>query len=252
LKLICALGISKDMNPGGVFLTALWRDLAMLNYAVDPALLQKFVPEGTELDRWNGNAFVSLVGFCFLNTKVFGISFPFHSNFEEVNLRLYVRRREGDIIKRGVVFVREIVPRWTIATVARALYNENYLALPMSHQIHSSYDGELAVVYSWKSRTRWNRISLTAKGDPVLPEIGSEEQFITEHYWGYAAQRDGGCMEYRVGHPPWRVWAAPDARFEGDMTDLYGKDLAAVLEKQPTSAFLAEGSDVTVYQGRRL
>jgi uncharacterized protein YqjF (DUF2071 family) len=251
LKRICTLRISKHMNPGGVFITAQWRDLAMLNYAVDPALLQKFVPAGTELDRWDGNALVSLVGFRFLNTKVFGISFPFHSNFEEVNLRLYVQRREGNLVKRGVVFIREIVPRWTISTVARSLYNENYVSLPMSHRIHSS-DGGISVSYSWKSRTRWNKISLTAKGDPVLPEIGSEEQFITEHYWGYATQRDGGCVEYRVDHPSWRVWAAPDARFEGDMKDLYGKDLAAVLEKPPMSAFLAEGSDVTVYRGRRL
>jgi uncharacterized protein YqjF (DUF2071 family) len=239
------------MNPGRVFLTAQWRELAMLNYDVDPALLQKFVPAGTELDGWNGHTFVSLVGFRFLNAKVLGISFPFHSSFEEVNLRLYVQRRDAGIIKRGVVFIREIVPRWAIATVARTLYSENYVSLPMSHQI-SRYDAGLAVGYGWKAGSRWSRVSLIARGDPVHPEIGSEEQFITEHYWGYAAQRDGGCMEYQVAHPPWRVWTALAARFEGDMKELYGKDLAAVLEKQPTSAFLAEGSEITVYRGRRL
>ena len=95
-------------------------------------------------------------------------------------------------------------------------------------------------------------MSLTVRGDAVLPEVGSEEQFITEHYWGYAAQRDGGCIEYQVAHPSWRVWSSQDARFEGDIKELYGKDLAAVLEKKPISAFLAEGSEVTVYQGRRL
>src|SRR5690349_11602298 len=98
-----------QVNPGKTFLTAQWRDLAMLNYNVDPALLQPFVPAGTELDLWNGRAFLSLVGFRFLDTKVRGISFPFHSNFEEVNLRLYVQRRDGLMIKRGVVFIREIV-----------------------------------------------------------------------------------------------------------------------------------------------
>ena len=224
----------------------------MLNYDVDPALLQRFVPAGTELDLWNGHAFLSLVGFRFLGTRVLGISVPFHSNFEEVNLRLYVQRRDGVLIKRGVVFIREIVPRWAIATLARTLYNEPYVSLPMSHHI-SNDDARLAVTYAWKSGKRWNKISLIVNDDdPALPDPGSEEQFITEHYWGYARQRDGGCVEYEVAHPPWRVWSTRDARFEGDMKQLYGKDLADVLRQQPASAFLAEGSEVTVHKGRRL
>ncbi len=224
----------------------------MLNYEVDPGLLREFVPAGTELDQWNGHVFVSFVGFRFLSTRIFGISFPFHSNFEEVNLRFYVRRTDGEVIKRGVVFIREIVPRRAIAVLARTIYNENYVCLPMSHQIGSIDNARLAVAYAWKSGNRWNRIGLTVTGDPVPPEAGSEEQFISEHYWGYARQPDGGCMEYRVAHPPWRVWSARDAVFEGDAAELYGKELARILEREPTSAFLAEGSEVTVYQGRRL
>jgi hypothetical protein len=240
-----------DAAAAKTFLTAQWRELAMLNYDVDPSLLQRFVPSGTELDLWRGRAFISLVGFRFLNTKVLGISVPFHSNFEEVNLRLYVRRLDGPLIKRGVVFIREIVPRWAIATLARALYNENYISLPMSHQISHSDDG-LSVGFQWKNGYHWNRISLTAKGAPTVPVPDSAEQFITEHYWGYSRQPDGGCTEYQVAHPPWRVWRTPDARFEGDMDELYGKDLGAVIKATPSSAFLAEGSEVTVYRGRRL
>jgi uncharacterized protein len=239
------------MSSGKVFLTAQWRELAMLNYDVDPALLQRFVPCGTELDLWNDRAFLSLVAFRFVNTKVLGISFPFHSNFEEVNLRLYVRRTDGTLTKRGVVFIREIVPRWAIATLARALYNENYVSLPMSHQILRT-DAGLAISYQWKTGNRWNRINLTAKGTPIIPDPDSAEQFITEHYWGYARQKDGGCTEYQVAHPPWRVWNTPDAGFEGDMDKLYGKDLGAAMRQNPTSAFLAEGSEVTVYKGTRL
>jgi uncharacterized protein len=239
------------MNPGRVFLTAQWRHLAMLNYIVDPTLLQRFVPAGTELDLWNGHAFLSLVGFQFLNTKVFGISFPLHSNFEEVNLRLYVRRQDGLDLKRGVVFIREVVPRWAIATLARTLYNENYVSLSMSHQI-TTLDAGLAVGYEWKFGSRWNRMSLTVRSDPALPKAGSEEQFITEHYWGYSRQQDSGCIEYHVTHPSWRVWNAENAQFDGDVEQLYGKDFAGVLKQAPTSAFLAEGSAVTVYKGRRL
>ena len=222
----------------------------MLNYEVEPGLLAAFVPAGTELDSWNGKTFISLVGFRFLKTRVFGIAFPFHCNFDEVNLRFYVRRRVGSEIRRGVVFVREIVPRWAIAIVARAFYGERYLALPMKHRIQSN--DRLAVEYGWKVSGRWNTIRLATAGDAVLPEEGSAEQFITEHYWGYAATRDGRCVEYQVRHPQWAVWGAGDASFDGNMEELYGKDLNEVLQRPPDSAFLAEGSAVSVHWGTRL
>jgi len=234
-----------------IFLTAEWRDLVMLNYEVDGALLEQHVPAATELDTWHGKVFVSLVGFLFLNTRVFGVPIPLHRNFEEVNLRFYVRRQAQGEVHRGVVFIREIVPRFAIATVARVFYNENYVSLPMSHRIQNS-SKEKTVEYSWKTKTGLNRIGLVTAGEPELPATGSEEQFITEHYWGYAAQRNAGCTEYRVAHPPWRVWHAASAQFEGDMAPHYGSELAKVLQGRPASAFLAEGSEVTVYRGRKV
>ena len=245
------MGRQEAKSGSGVFLTAEWRDLAMLNYEVDPALLQSLVPRGTELDGWNGKTFVSLVGFRFLKTKVRGIPIPFHRNFEGVNLRFYVRRREGTEIRRGVVFVREIVPRALIAAVARTVYNEPYVALPMSHEI-SRHGPVSAVEYAWQFKGQTNRIRLTTNPDPVLPGAGSQEQFITEHYWGYSGQKGGPCIEYQVEHPPWRVWGSSDAMFEGDMQELYGRELNAVLMNRPTSAFMAEGSPVVVRTGRRL
>lgn len=233
------------------FLNAEWRDLAMLNYEVDPSLLREFVPYGTEIDSWNGKIFASLVGFRFLNTRVSGISLPFHRNFDEVNLRFYVRRAEGGQVKRGVVFIREIVPRRLIASIARIFYNERYIALPMSHEIRD--DGACrAIQYCWRTNNSQNAIRVRTVGAPVLPDANSQEQFITEHYWGYAAQRDGGCIEYEVEHPPWKVWNAVEASFEGDMEQWYGKELNDLLAKPPVSAFVAEGSPVVVYRGRRL
>lgn len=243
---------ASETSTQRVFLTAEWRFPAMLNYQVDPRLLEKLVPAGTELDRWRGKTFVSLVGFRFLNTRVFGIPIPFHRDFDEVNLRFYVCRCEGNELRRGVVFVREIVPRWAVATLARMAYNEQYVSLPMSHTITSQPEDGLNVDYAWRFRRRWNRLTLSASGEPAIPEEGSEAQFIAEHYWGYSAQRDGGCVEYRVAHPAWHVWTSHDAKFEGDMEELYGHDLAAVLRGRPDSAFLAEGSAVMVYRGRRL
>jgi len=226
--------------------------LAMLNYEVDPGLLLPFVPAGLEIDRWNGKVFASLVGFRFLRTRVFGLAFPFHRNFVEVNLRFYVRRIEGGEVRRGVVFVKEIVPRWAIAALARTVYNERYVSLPMQHKIEARAESGFSVEYGWRTRAGWNHIRLTTDGNPGLAAEGSEEQFITEHYWGYAAQPGGGCLEYHVSRPSWRVWNSRDAKLEGDLSEIYGQEFAEVLRRRPTSALLAEGSDVVVHRGRKL
>ena len=244
-------GTLETPTASRTFLTAEWRYLAMLNYEVQPQLLAGFVPVGTEPDSWNGKTFVSLVGFRFLKTRVFGIAFPFHRNFDEVNLRFYVRRTVGSEIRRGVVFVREIVPRRAIAIVARAFYGERYLALPMKSSIGVSHE-QMAVEYGWRLSARWNALRLATTGDAYLPAEGSAEQFITEHYWGYAATKDAGCVEYQVRHPQWKVWSSGEASFDGNMEALYGKDLNQVLQRPPDSAFLAEGSAVSVQRGTRL
>ena len=236
-----------------VFLTAEWQHLAMLNYEVDPGLLLPFVPAGTELDRWNGKVFASLVGFRFLKTRLLGLlPIPMHSNFEEVNLRFYVRRQVGSEVRRGVGFIRELVPRRAIAFVARTFYKENYVALRMAHEIRSCGDHRLRVAYRWRNGNGWSEMNLETAGNSELPGEGSMEQFITEHYWGYSAQPGGDSLEYRVTHPSWRVWQVGRSAFEGDAERLYGKEIAAVLHGKPQSAFLAEGSAVAVMWGRRL
>ena len=234
-----------------VFLTAVWRDLTMLNYAVDPALLRPFVPVGTELDSFEGKTYVSLVGFRFLQTRVRGIRVPFHQNFEEVNLRFYVRRDHTDGPRRGVAFICEIVPRWAVAKIARTIFHENYINLPMVHRI--AVEGStVRAEYLWHQNDDWHRTLLECTGLPERPPAASVAEFITEHYWGYARQPDGSTLEYQVTHDPWRVWTATRAYFEGDATPLYGSELAVVLQRNPDSAFLAEGSEVQVFSGTRI
>jgi uncharacterized protein YqjF (DUF2071 family) len=236
-----------------IFLSAQWRYLAMLNYEIDPVVLAPFVPKGTELDQWSGKTFVSVVGFLFQNAKLGRFSVPFHRNFEEVNLRFYVRRLSEGEWRRGVVFIKELVPRRAIAWTARRFYNENYLALPMSHEIRVDAEGGISgISYDWTFKGRASRLQLMVAGDPATAGADSQEEFITEHYWGYARQPDGGTLEYQVEHPKWRVWAAQSARLECDAKALYGDGFAAALERPPHSAFLAEGSAVTVRKGKRV
>ncbi len=235
------------------FLTAEWRYLAMLNYEIDPDFLTPLVPNGTELDQWQGKTYMSMVGFQFLNTRVQGVFIPFHSNFEEVNLRFYVRRMTDDGWRRGVVFVKELVPRRAIAWTARLLYNENYVALPMGHQIEMANDGSVCKVeYSWKFNGRKDFLEINTQGKAGETQEGSIEEFISEHYWGYTRQRDGGTVEYKVEHPRWQVSSARSGVFDCDVKSLYGEEFVKYLHKTPTSAFLANGSEVTVFKGVRI
>ena len=239
--------------PRAAFLTAEWRWLVMLNYEVSPGALAPFVPRGTSLDLWQGRALASVVGFRFVDTRVLGVPIPLHRDFDEVNLRFYVRRELPDgEVRRGVVFIRELVPKPVIAWVARALYNEPYRALTMRSEVpRAPTETPGALRYAWRRRTRsgrvWEHVAVRAVGDATVPAVGTEAQFITEHYWGYTRQRDGSTVEYEVQHPSWRVWAGEDADLRVDVATLYGYAFVEPLAGRPRSAFVAEGSPVSVH-----
>jgi uncharacterized protein YqjF (DUF2071 family) len=224
----------------------------MINYEAPPELLDPLVPAGVELDRWRNTLYVSVVGFLFQDTRVLGLAIPGHRSFEEVNLRFYVRREVPDETRRGVVFIRELVPRRAIALVARLLYNEPYRAVPMSHRFVPNSRTGTDRQYAWRAGDAWTTIHATADGPPRPLQEGSEEEFITEHYWGYTRQRDGGTIEYRVAHPRWSVWTATDVRLAGDFSRVYGDAFARVLAGRPRSAFVADGSAVTVFAPSRI
>jgi uncharacterized protein YqjF (DUF2071 family) len=244
---------TESLQPASrVFLSAEWRDLVMLNYEVEPSLLSRYVPPGTVLDSFQGRTYLSLVGFRFCHTKLLGcFPVPFHANFDDVNLRFYVRRKEGCDDRRGVVFIAEVVPMRAIAATARIVYGENYKHLPMRHRIETEGVSRTAE-YQWQLAHQWCGLSAETVGPPAYPQERSLEEFITEHYWGYASQRSGGCVEYHVSHAPWQVWATAKAGFEGDARALYGDDLANVLRRPPDCAFVADGSPVIVFRGNRV
>jgi uncharacterized protein YqjF (DUF2071 family) len=167
------------------FLTAEWRKLIMAQYEVAPASLAPWLPPGVELDLYQNRCYVSLVGFLFDRVRVLGLPIPFHTRFEEVNLRFYVARTEPDgTRKRGVVFIREFVPRAAITLIANSLYEEPYATFPMRYTIAST-PGMLTVNYSWRHQQTWHSLAVEVDPTPQPIELNSEEEFITEHYWGY-------------------------------------------------------------------
>src|SRR5256886_8775871 len=216
----------------------------MLNFVVDPKIIAPLIPPGTEIDLENGETFLSIVGFLFTDTRLLGLPIPLHRDFEEVNLRCYVRKKSADTWRRGVVFVREFVPKRAIATIARTFYGEPYVTLPMKHQI-DHVDLKLSVEYSWRRGRKWESLKMNATGEPQIIPAGSHAEFITEHYWGYTCA-GARCSEYRVEHSRWKIWSAEKFELRADVTALYGEQFAETLSQPPRSAFIADGSPISV------
>ncbi len=234
------------------FLTARWEELIFLSYRCPAEVLEPLVPDGTILDPWQGQTYLSLVGFHFGDTRVMGFPVPGHRHFEEVNLRFYVRREVAGQVRRAVVFIRELVPKLAIAAVARMVYNEPYLAVPMSRHDHLDTGGGGELEYRWRFRGQQFGMRATVEGRQEEPAPGSLAEFITEHYWGYTRQRDGSTLEYRVEHPRWPLWTVTSHSAHGPFPTVFGSHFGGILLGPPDSVLAARGSEVTVYSGERL
>lgn len=231
------------------FLTAAWKNLVLINYSVDPSVLKPFLPNGVELDTFNGIHYVSLVGFMFRDTAVMGMKIPFHINFPEVNLRFYVKYKDQGNWKRGVVFLSEIVPKYAVAFIANRLYKENYRRMPMRVTENFSSD-KIDLSYEWKFNGAWNKLAVHAPNQLSPLQPGSEEEFITEHFWGYAKYAEAKASEYQVAHPRWNTYKVENYTVDCDFKALYGEAFSQLNEISPVSVFFAEGSAIEVYPKR--
>jgi uncharacterized protein len=243
------------MRQRGIFLTAAWRQLVLLNFPVEPSLLKEHIPHGTELDFHQGETYVSIVGFLFQDTSICGLPALGHRDFTEINLRFYVRRKVENQWRRGVVFIQEIVPRRAVTWIARTLYGENYITRPMQQVLE--YDGENSlprtVEYRWQQANKWNRVGIACPDQmPAPPQPDSLEEFIIEHYWGYTFAAGGVTREYHVEHPRWRILLAEHVTWDCDAVATYGEKFGTVLSQPPRSAFVALGSEVAVRWANRL
>ena len=239
-------------EPSPPFLAAQWSDLAILNYEVDPSVLLPRVPQGCELEDWNGRHFVTLTGFRVRHARVLGLPVPFHSDFLEVDFRFYVRRHAGGAWRRGVVSIKELTPRRLIAFVARQVYRENFVALPMRHALLSAAGCDTRMyTYGWQRARAWESLSVRSTGAPLDSPRDSEERFITDRHCGFTRGATG-AFEYQVDHEPWRLYRGDAAALDADVPRLFGQEFMEALCVPPRLALTADGSSVIVRQRRRI
>jgi len=227
------------------FLSAHWENLIMANYDVNPELLIPYLPKGVQLDMFDNKFYISLVGFMFKKTSLFKVPIPFFGTFEEINLRFYVKKIEGNNIKRGVVFINETVPYKSVAWLANKLYKEHYISIPTKSSI--KINSHLKNIdYLWKINNGWNHLTVNATNVNSQMQADSIEEFIFEHYYGYTKINNELSQEYKVNHPRWLVNKVIDYSVNCDFNSMYGKDFSFLSNKKPDSVILANGSPVTV------
>ncbi len=233
------------------FLRAAWNNLIMANYEVPHKILDDLIPAGTELDFFEGKTYVSLIGFMFMNTRILGFSVPYHINFEEVNLRFYLKYSDGGEIKRGVSFVRELVPKPAITLVANKIYNEKYQAVKMKH-FHHEGDNELSTGYQWKQANTWYKLECNTEKKSHPMRVGSMEEFIAEHYWGFTKVNKNKTTAYEVYHPRWEIFPVNNYLIECDFDICFGKKFAFLNEREPSSVFMARGSEIKIFHKKTI
>ena len=226
------------------FLKANWENLIMANYEVNPSILKPYVPKGVELDFYKYKTYVSLVGFMFKKTSLFGLPIPFFGSFEEINLRFYVRKIEGKKIKKGVVFINETVPFKIVARLANKLYKEHYISIPTKSTIDI---GTLKnIKYEWKMKDKWNSISVHSEINKHKIEPSSMEEFIFERYFGFTKLSSNNTQEYRIHHPKWMTNKILNNSIDCDFGMMYGNAFSNLNNQVPSSIIMAEGSQVNV------
>ncbi len=233
-----------------IFLKAKWENIIMANYAVPQEVLKPYLPKGVELDLYKEEAYVSLVGFMFKGTRLFNIPIPYFGNFEEINLRFYVKRKEGDIEKRGVVFINETIPYKLVAWVANKLYKEHYTTIPTKHVINEN-ENEKQIEYYWAKNKKWNSIKLLASAVAYKMENDSFEFFIYEHFLGYTKVDKYTTIEYELMHPSWEINKVESYSIDCNFAQMYGSDFEVLNHQKPTAVFMAVGSHVEVQWKRK-
>lgn len=227
------------------FLRAKWEEIVMINYEIDPKILKPYLPFGLELDMHESKCFVSLVGFKFVKSKIFGVPIPFYGSFDEVNLRFYVKRIDRKELKRGVVFISEIVPYKIVSFLANLLYKEHYSVAEMSSSILVENDIK-NINYYWKATSEQQNIFASFHKELKIIEPNSLEEFIYEHYFGFTKVSETKTWEYKVNHPRWLTNEVIAYKIECDFEKMYGSDFAFLNHQKPYSVYNAQGSEVSI------
>lgn len=188
--------------PQPIIFDQVWANIAFLHWAVDPQLVQPYLPPGTRPDTWtDGTTYVGLVPF---EMRSAGpgtrLQVPYFGRFLETNIRLYSVDEQG---RHGVVFRSLDASRLAVVLGARWGIRIPY---QWSTIRASSYES----THSYHTRRRWPRPA--ASSDLVI-KVGGHvtatplEEFLTRR-WGMHSRLGGRTMWTPNTHPAWSLRSA--------------------------------------------
>jgi uncharacterized protein YqjF (DUF2071 family) len=182
-----------------------WTDLLFAHWPVDPEPLRQRLPNGLELDLYDGQAWLGIVPFRMSDVAPRGLpAMPVLSVFPEVNVRTYVRHGE----RNGVWFLSlDAASRLTVAG-ARLAFHLPYFLADMS--IESRGDG---VAYRSERRGQGEATALLEMtygptGPVRYAEPGSFEAWSTDRLRLFAADADGRILRTEIRHARWPLQSA--------------------------------------------
>ena len=222
-----------------------WTDLAFLHWPVPKEALQPLLPEGLEVETFDGDAWLGIVPFVMRKTRIRCMpAIPGAHDFPELNVRTYVRH--GD--KRGVWFFSLDAASKLAVTGARATFGLPYFRAEMEVE-------QRGMLTSYVSRRIDDRgpparfaAGYCSGGSSRAAAEGTLEHFLVERYCLFAEGRDGQLRVGEIAHAPWQIQSASVQLGVCDMTRVCG---IALPDCSPF-ALCAEPLDVVAWRPMRL
>lgn len=222
-----------------------WRDLLFLHWRVPPENLAPSIPDGLEIETFDGSAWIGIVPFLMRGVRPrFLPTFPGLSDFHELNVRTYVVDEAG---RPGVWFYSLDADQSLAVRIARRFFHLPYEHARMSHQV--SGDETIDYACCRKGRATPSEFRYRPLGSPREATPGTLEFFLLERYLLYSwdARRER-LFEGRVHHRPYPFQNVTLERHDALAIEWDG--LRSVVGPPVHAAFSA-GVDVEVFPLRR-
>ena len=222
----------RPLPSGRWVMTQRWNDLLFAHWPIPTAAIAPLIPDGLQVDMYQGSAWLGVVPFWMDRIKFRGLPpIPFANSFPEINLRTYVRdHRTGT---PGVYFFSLDGANLLAVITARSFYHLPYHWAEM--RIESRSERE----FSFYSRRRFssNPVIFKARYRGLGPtrklaenRAGTLEYFLTERYCLFTHNSAGELVRANVHHVPWPL---EDAAAEIERNDLPASIGISVQDQEP-------------------
>lgn len=222
-----------------------FRKVALLNYIVPPEVVEKYLPKYTKPDFYNGNCFISLVGFQVKKLKVSDVKVPLIKDFDEIDLQIYVKRFDGARWVKGVVIISRIFDQPGAATLTNTLFKTNYTSMPTTSEVNETEEG-LEVKYSWQLNGKEQSFSVKSNNLAAPYDKDTEAAFILDRSLGFIKAGEEETFQYTINHASWHLYTVEEYAVDVDFSRQFDPVLNILNTMVPQSVILTEGSTVEI------